>query len=294
MSAREVVVAVDGSKQNAAAVKYAIADAVLTDSVLVLTSVARDYTVMSPLQAMKVAENFEGELLKKAARKVAKRHPDLEVKRELWVGHPVDTLVDRAEGQTLVVGKRGLGAVGRILVGSTSIAVAGRAQAPVVVVPAGWDRDEHADLPVLVAVDLDADAETDSAPVLEYAAQEAVRRGVALHVIHVQDIDPTFMVEPTTIVSVPVRSHEETKAAMAELAQPMHERHPGLTIEVADVSGHPATEIARAGEDSQLLVIGRHRAGRFGFGIGSVARGVLHYAEVPVVVLPVGPSVSAG
>lgn len=295
MSAREVVVAIDGSKANAAAVQYAVAEAQQTGSSLVLVAVARDYSVMAPLQAMKAAENVEGKALKRAYKKIVKANPGLEVKRELWRGHPVDVLAERATAPSeLVVGKRGLGAVSRIMVGSTSIAVAGRAQAPVVIVPAEWQRDEHAELPVLVAVDLDADVETDTMPVLEHAAREAVRRGVALHVIHVQDIDPAFPLEAAAFQPGSVRPREDAESELAELAHPLRELYPDLTIEVADVHGYPAAELGRAADDSQLLVIGRRRAGRFGFGIGSVARGVLHYADAPVVVVPLGSAGAAG
>lgn len=286
MSAHEIVVAVDGSEANASAVQYAVADAHQTGATLVLISVARDYTVMAPLQAMKATENVEAKALKRTFKKVVKANPGLNVKRELWRGHPIDVLVERAADQAeLVVGKRGLGAVSRILVGSTSIAVAGRAQAPVVVVPAGWQRDEHAELPVLVAVDLDADVEADTMPVLEHAARVAVRRGVALHVIHVQDIDPAFPLDPAAFQPGTVQPREDE---LAELAHPLRELYPDLTIEVAEAHGYPAAQLGHAAADSQLLVVGRQRAGRFGFGIGSVARGVLHYAEVPVTVVPLG------
>jgi nucleotide-binding universal stress UspA family protein len=45
--------------------------------------------------------------------------------------------------------------------------------------------------------------------------------------------------------------------------------------------------VLEAAEEAQVVVLGRHPAGMFGgFAFGSVARAVLHYAEVPVIAVP--------
>ncbi len=57
----------------------------------------------------------------------------------------------------LVVGRRGLNATERVLVGSTSIAVAGRSPVTVVVVPETWEPAQHTSAPVIVGVTLGED-----------------------------------------------------------------------------------------------------------------------------------------
>jgi Universal stress protein family len=61
------------------------------------------------------------------------------------------TLVELSEtALMLVVGRHGRGCFARLLIGSTSDAVANRAKGPVVVIPDGWQPEAHRDDPVLV------------------------------------------------------------------------------------------------------------------------------------------------
>ncbi|MFI6785930.1 universal stress protein [Nonomuraea sp. NPDC050383] len=63
------------------------------------------------------------------------RYPDVEVREDLRHGPPVPALVDASVGaDLLVVGSRGLGAVGSLLLGSVSREVLHHAQCPVAVV----------------------------------------------------------------------------------------------------------------------------------------------------------------
>ena len=60
------------------------------------------------------------------------------VVRTVRCGHPAATLIEvAADADLLVVGSRGLGGFGRLLLGSTSTQVAHHAPCPVVVVPPG-------------------------------------------------------------------------------------------------------------------------------------------------------------
>ena len=97
------------------------------------------------------------EMLATVANDVRDRHPGTHVVPWVQSGDPVRTLVDmsRERGTLVVVGKRGLGAFNRVLIGSTSIAVAGRAAGPVVIVPDEWDPPETAKLPIVVGVDFE-------------------------------------------------------------------------------------------------------------------------------------------
>jgi nucleotide-binding universal stress UspA family protein len=51
-----------------------------------------------------------------------------------------------------------------------------------------------------------------------------------------------------------------------------------------DVRGNAASVLLERSHEAQLLVLGRHHNGAFG--LGCTARAVLHYAEIPVAVIP--------
>ena len=91
-------------------------------------------------------------------------------------GDAVDVLLEEAASAALVVvGKRGLGGFSRLIVGSTSIALAARSPAPVAIVPDRWDTAEREGGPVVLGVDLD---KPDDEPI-EVGFHRAQRLGVA-------------------------------------------------------------------------------------------------------------------
>ena len=61
---------------------------------------------------------------------------------------------------------------------------------------------------------------------------------------------------------------------------------PEVDASLVDDEAHPADLLLDRSEHAQLLVLGRREPGTFGFTLGSVARGVLHHATVPVAVIP--------
>ena len=63
-------------------------------------------------------------------------------------------------------------------------------------------------------------------------------------------------------------------------------RFPGVDVTLVEDRGHPVDLLLRRAAGAQLVVLGRRESARFGFTLGSVARGVLHHASVPVAVIP--------
>ena len=75
-------------------------------------------------------------VLAKAHEHVLRLWPDLGIETEVSTLFPVDALREAAKNSSLVVvGSRGLGAMGSLLLGSVSVRVAEHADTPVVVVP---------------------------------------------------------------------------------------------------------------------------------------------------------------
>jgi nucleotide-binding universal stress UspA family protein len=264
--ARAVVVGVDGSRRNRAAIEWAAEEAIACGRPLTLLLVLDDRAL--PVPVHDTADDLLGwRLLNEVATDLAARHPAAVIRKEMAVGADDCGLIARSEEQAcLVVGRRGLGTFARLLVGSTSLSVAWHASVPVVVVPEDWSPAVHAAEPVVVGVD-----HQDVQPeVLRFALLEARRRGAPLIAAH---------------------GHESpglgSDSALERAVAPYRHEFPEVEIELLHRRGHPLSVLLDEVGPSQLLVLGRHSARRLGaFPFGSVARGVLHYADVPVAIVP--------
>jgi nucleotide-binding universal stress UspA family protein len=281
-----VVVGVDGSTHNQSAVDWAAAEAVRTHRDLRLVTTTGVFTQPVANVSAVGAPSFDygdhyTNLLGRLASSVRERHPGLNVVPWVQSGDPVSALMGMSrEGSVVVVGKRGLGAFERLLLGSTSIAVVGRAAGPVVVVPDSWADDGSSSLPVLVGIDLDH--ANDRA--LSFGFARADELGVQLIALHAWHPHPAAM-----------RSSDDrgrwaidAKRMVEKELSPLRERFPALDVHSSQIEGHPSEALLDAAARAQLLVLGRTSSeGRLtGLPIGSVTRAVLHYSEIPVAVVP--------
>jgi nucleotide-binding universal stress UspA family protein len=240
-------------------------------------------------------------------------------------GHPVDErlleVADREHARLLAVGKRGQHAIPRMMVGSTALAVAGRAEVPTAVVPDTWTPEGHEGRAVVVGVD----PHRPQGRLLHLAFRRAHRLDVPLVAVHGREPVPDsayFQDEPSVRPRRPSRppaapatependpgtephhrrpgdSQEAPEFADAEaalavrreteaLVDSWHQRFPEVPVEVVHSTAHPAVAVLDAAERGQLVLLGRHTSNRFaGFGFGSVTRAVLHYVTCPVMVVP--------
>jgi len=83
---------------------------------------------------------------------------------------------------------------------------------------------------------------------------------------------------------------ERVQRALEEFLSPWRDKYPDVTVDAHAVAERPADAISSASRVAQLAGVGRHTpASRHGgFHLGSTARGVLHHAEVPVLIVPTG------
>ena len=198
-------------------------------------------------------------------------------------GSPTAVLLDAAGEDTrmLVVGRRGLHTLGRALLGSTSIALAGRSPVPVVVVPDDWTPASHSSAPVVVGTTLGDDSDT---AVLRFAFERARGLRVPVVVVHAWEIPALYGWSPTDIadfrsrVTVRSRSTSPRGGRSTTTSRSSRPRWP---------SG-PATPSSTRAGSPKLAIVGRHTpASRHrGLRLGSTARAVLHRAETPVAVVP--------
>ncbi|TMR94535.1 universal stress protein [Nonomuraea basaltis] len=197
------------------------------------------------------------------AQKVA---PDIEVTTSLPEGEPATALLHRShQAELLVVGSRGLGEVGGLLLGSVGARLGSEAACPVVVVrgpvtPRG---------PVVVGIADDGESEA----LLAFAFAHAARTANVLMLAHVST---------------------ERSASPRSLALPEHrlarwqERYPAVTIVQESLTGQRGRTLTHAASEASLLVVGSHHRHELSALMhGSVSQTVLHHATCPVAIIPV-------
>jgi nucleotide-binding universal stress UspA family protein len=286
---KAVVVGVDGSRRNRAAIAWAADEATASGRPLNLLLVLDEHSVPVPLHGPDSDDTQGWRLLNEVATELAERCPDAVIRKEMAVGADDVSLIARSEAQAaLVVGRRGLGTFARLLVGSTSMSVAAHARVPVIVVPDGWSPEEHASDPVVLGID-----HQDVQPeVARYAFVEARRRGVPLVAAYGHEAAASESWQSPEGVTVYdanlARDSDRDSGASLEWAlAPYRREFPGVEIRLVHRCGHPLSVLLDEVGPSQLLVLGRHSARRRGgFPFGSVARGALYYAEAPVAIVP--------
>jgi len=284
-----IVVGVDGSEPAMAAVRYAATDAVRRGCGLrivhvaepwaheTLTGEARRRSGAAERAALHVTY-CEG-VLSAAEAAARERQPDVEVTTELRTGRVVETfLAESARAEQVVLGSRGLGGFAGLVLGSVTMGVAGHAAAPVVVV-----REEPATVYGEVVVGFDAHPVSQAA--LEYALEEAARRGSRLRAVFAWQ-PPAF--SPAILGYTPVweDAFEAERTAAHRLLEPWREKFPRVELIESTVCGHPVPALRDASERADLVVVGSRGLDILGSAVlGSVSHGVLHHVRRPVAVV---------
>lgn len=278
-----IVVGVDGSERNIAALEWAVAEAERHNRPLHLVSVAceattppQPWTENSTIQ-YSVAETER--MIDRVRRRYGPRMAEVSV--EVPVGVPSRKLVKTLQpGDELVVGRRGVGPAERVILGSTSIEVTGRSPVPTVIVPDDWEPAEHVSKPVVAGVDgTDRDE-----GVLEFAFAQAAAAWTTLVVVHAWQEPPSYVWEGDRLEV----NTKEAEAALGERLEPWVGRFPGVDVDCHTPVVPPGRALLDASADAQLVVLGRYAGVHhiIGFSGLSTCRKVLHHAASPVSVVP--------
>ena len=125
---------------------------------------------------------------------------------------------------------------------------------------------------------------------LQWAAGEAAARHAPLTVLTVHEAIAVRWGGPVPDPDDPALVEQARKEAQKETDDVLDELGAGsrpLSVKVRAVAGRPATELAAAAEQADLLVVGARGAGGFKrLLLGSVSTHVTHHARCPVVVIP--------
>lgn len=288
---RPIVVGADGSAKNRSAVDWAVSEAERTDrELVVVTASSSKYARPVPYFAshydVSAHDNYSDGAAKGLEAELHRAHPHLRIRSVVKPREAVPLLLDAGVGAEMtVVGKRGLGTFARLMIGSTSIALAGRNQAPTVVVPERWNlRSRPWRRPIVVGLDLDQRDER----CLNFAFQRAADLEVRLVVVYAWETHPEFMLGEADRL----RWAEDALRVMHQTLRPWEEKYPNVDIEVMQRNDNPALCLLEKAAPSQLLVLGRRTAPdrMGGFTFGSVGRAVLHYSTTPVAIVPEQPT----
>ncbi|MBV8179740.1 MAG: universal stress protein [Mycobacterium sp.] len=289
---RGIVVGVDGSPSSDVAIRWAAREAGMRNVPLSLVHVVERHPwgmlalgrgAVPPPSEINEWHKPEGEEIISAAVELAKDSvqnralPELHV--EVYFSAPGPALFDLStQAQLMVVGRRGHGTVGRVLLGSVSTGLIHHAHCPVAVIHDETSvATQPSQLPVVVGIDGSPASELATA----IAFDEASWRGgelIAVHAwsdAHVSDI-------PSIEWSAQQAVGEE---ALAERLAGWRERYPDVAVRRKIVLDAPARHLLEEAESSQLLVVGsRGRGGFSGMLLGSVSTAVAQAARVPVIV----------
>lgn len=278
---RRVVVAYDGSGPATYALDEAVQHAGATGAPLMVVT-AVEPRAFAPELVDELAETArlhsdDAELTARATL------PEERVHRHVASGSAADVLLHVARpDDLLVVGSRGHGPGGRLLLGSTSTAVAAHAPCPVLVVPGPGAHDG----PVVVGLD----GSPAAARVLAAARGEAARLGTTLTVVGaVPPLPSPLGGTPRGQDAAQARAHGARARLATLLSSADVDRLPSVDLRIeADDAADVLTRHARG---ARLLVVGTRGHGALrSLLLGSVSRAVLHHAPCPVLVVRPRPA----
>ncbi|MEW2611173.1 universal stress protein [Streptomyces sp. NPDC047880] len=311
----DIVVGIDGSAEGLAAAHWAAHEAQRRGTGLSVIHVWHPHPHPPPYVPMDSTERHWAEqLLREAVRSVRAAHPDLRITDRLVCDATVAGLLKAAaDADLLVLGSRGLGALGGFLMGSVSQRVVGRSARPVVLVRAGRSAaDEHLpasdgvapeEIPETpyrqVVLGLQTDRPCDE--LIEFAFDAARRRGTGLRVVHA--FRTAF--RPAPVPSMPLVSpapegppviprpqagtQADEEGTVAAVLRPWREKYPAVPVTETVTEGRAAVVLVQAAQDAGLLVVGRRGTDhQVGVHTGPVTHAVLHHVGCPVAVVPHG------
>jgi nucleotide-binding universal stress UspA family protein len=281
-------VGVDGSPPSKVAVNWAAREAALRGLALTLVHVApSSLTRMWPQvpnpPLLEEWYQLNGNELLGEARRVAddavKGHNGIEVSSHIVTGNASAALIDLSkEAAMIVVGCRGLGAIGRRLLGSVSSDLVRHAHCPVAVI---HDEDPLMPTPAIAPVVVGIDGSPASEAATAIAFEEASRRGVELVAVHAWSDFGVSELPGVEWSDLQTQAEE----GLAEGLAGWQERYPDVTIQRVVVLDRPARQLLQQSESAQLTVVGSHGRGGFaGMLLGSVSSAVAESARMPVIV----------
>ena len=205
-----------------------------------------------------------------------------EIHTKMVYSNTVPALIDASkDAWMLVVGSQGLGALGRLLLGSVTTALIHHAHCPVAVIRSDDGTLPDSDAPVLLGIDGSPASEA----AIPLAFNEASRRGVEPVALHAWSDVGVF-----PMLGMDWRDSEaKGQEILAERLAGWQEQYPDVHVKRLLFCDKPSQWLLKESERAQLVVIGSHGRGGFaGMLLGSVSSHVAQSATVPVIIVRSG------
>ncbi|HTI76332.1 MAG TPA: universal stress protein [Mycobacterium sp.] len=282
-----ILVAVDGSPESDAAVRWAVREAELRDSSVTLAHVVVPVVTSWPVRSFQAEfnawqEDNARQVLEqgqKMLRSTLGESATPDVRTEVLHDYAVPALVRASKKATMiVVGSRGLGAFGRAVLGSVSSGVVHHARCPVAIVHADDAQSPDHTSPVVLGIDGSPASEAATA----LAFDEASRRRVELVALHAWSDVGVF-----PILGMDWHQYEdEGHELLGERLAGWQEQYPDVVVRRRIVCDRPARWLIEESQQAQLVIVGSHGRGGFpGMLLGSVSTAVAESAKAPVIVV---------
>lgn len=245
-------------------------------------SAAYPYELAVPDLPQILSENAQ-EILAEEGRRIADAGGKV-TQQHLLQGRPAEMVVDlsRSIGADLiVVGSRGHGVVGRLILGSVADGIVRGAHCPILVARGG--SDSTAWPPTRLVVGTDGSPEAGQAAELALTIARLTHASVLL--VRVLPALPVSAEVDRNVRDVMIGRLDEMLKRQAETLRSRYD----VRLETLATFGSPAQVLLElAGTDAEtLLVVGSRGLGRIArLRLGSVSNGVLHAAHGPVLVVP--------
>ncbi|MFE0699730.1 universal stress protein [Streptomyces sp. NPDC058872] len=296
---RTVTVGLDGSRESRAAADWAARQAEFHGLPLRLVHVWEPVPAplaQAPLLGTETQRHWTEKIPREAVAELRSRYPGVEILTEQHSGDAAEVLARAAgESELLVLGSRGLGAIGGFLVGSVGLSVVAHADRPVVLVR-GQERaaDEHQPdttgapstqtpfRPVVLGVDTQAPHDAPFA----FAFEEAARRKTSVRAVSAWSMSPYYVYGFAADPTLDQEIAAQEKAALTGLLEPWRQKYPSVEVIEESEFASPSLRMVEAAHDASLVVVGRRRRTGVGAHVGPVAHAVLHHSAAPVAVVP--------
>ncbi|MGY2130206.1 universal stress protein [Blastococcus sp. SYSU DS0617] len=288
-SAGQVVVGVDGSASSTQAAAYAAGCARRRGTGLLVVHVTprRADGGAAPMADRDIREQFAGSatrLVQAAADSVRETTGLTDVTASVVEDYPVDGLLAlSADAAMIVTGRRGMGGLPGLILGSTAGALVQHARCPVIALPDDCAPPDGPPPSVVVGVD----GRTGDDAVLAFAVAEAAARGADLRAVHAwRDVPLESAVGAFGPLVDWSGVEADARRLLTEAVGPVRHGSPDVRIREEVLRDTPATALLTASAGAELLVVGHRHRGRLAR-LGSTTNGVLHRAACPIAVVPI-------
>lgn len=282
-----VVVGVDGSQDGLRAVRSGVGVCHTTDTDLLLVHAVDDAMLAG---AWGVA--YDPEVLQEAGTAANQQALELalelgmpkdRVRAEVVLGSPGGVLARLSEiAELVIVGRRSVGGLERMFVGSTSVAVVSGAKCPVMVISAAAHPGEVGSRK-LIGVGMNTSP--GNHVTLEEGFKRASKLGCNLEIIHALQPAVGFLA-PRVSPSDLDEQLNYIQGGLEALARKCAVEYPDVKYEVVVTADSPINELVSRSERFDLLVVGSSDSRLPGLGLGGLLRGLMAHAECPIYITP--------